>query len=199
MNGDDVEVLFTSAPHMQVSSSSLSNIRCLQEWDTSEAPLALKAGGEVEHWSALFPHQGSSFSTWLGFHHAARGADNQATGSGGKTARRDVAREEKRQLMSPNRASCETGRRGHPSFIPACCWGCEKCSSMQQQGWGQWFSNRGLQPLQRAGLYDRRDANNVSTIKLRLSRWWFYCWPPYKHRQGGPFIFLFWIQMLMLC
>lgn len=104
-----LEGLFNSAPHVQVSSSPLSSVLCLQEWDTSVAPPALNAGGEVEHWSALFPHQGSSFSTWLGFHHAARGADNQATGSGGKAARRDVAREKKRQLMSPNGASRETG------------------------------------------------------------------------------------------
>lgn len=50
MNGDDVEMLLTSAPHMQVSSSSLSNILCLQEWDTSEHPMK-RGDGAIPHLS----------------------------------------------------------------------------------------------------------------------------------------------------
>lgn len=103
------------------SLTPLSKFHQAPLWRTSSSRVGAKccstsSGGEVEHWSAWYPRQGSSFSTWLGFHHAARGADNQATGSGGKTARRDAAREEKRQLTSKNGETRETVET-RPSLI----------------------------------------------------------------------------------
>lgn len=90
------------------TTSSRVGAKC---WSTSSG--SWRRGGALER---LISTSGFLFSTWLGFYHAVRGADNQATGSGGKTARRDAAREEKRQLTSKNGKTRETVET-RPSFI----------------------------------------------------------------------------------